>query len=172
MIITGFDPGSNKTGWCSLDVRGGGTVPVEATFFEAGIVASEPYELAELLRALKPEVVAIEKLEGFAFGGGKGPGVVSALVASSRVAGMLSGLAYAAQIEAVEMTALVWRKLVIGNASAKDVQIADVVPARVHGWPKRSNAHTRDAGGVALATALRLNGRRPYQLDEGQKIAQ
>lgn len=160
MMVLGFDPGSSHTGWCAIDVRGGGTLPVEATYFDAGTVPSACGDVALLLRRY-PEVVAVEKLAGYAFGAGKGPGVVAGLVASSWVAGLISALAWSEGLATEEMTAMEWRKRVLGKPSASDQQIAVAIPAAIHGWPKRSNVHVRDAAGVALAVAMKLNGRKP-----------
>jgi Holliday junction resolvasome RuvABC endonuclease subunit len=173
VIVLSFDPGTNETGWCSLDVRGGsGGLPITATYRDAGKVQSTPGELGLLMRVQAPDVIGIERLEGFAFGAGKGPGVVAALVSSSRISGMITALAYAQRISTVEMTAREWRQLVLGNPSATDHRIADVVPRLIHGWPPRSNVHTRDAGGLGLGIAWHLGGRAPAKLDGGREIAQ
>lgn len=161
MIILAFDPGSTSTGWCAIDTRGGEGLPITSTFLDKGEIPSTEGEISLLIRAQLPDVVAIEKLEGFAFGAGKGPGVVAALVASSRIAGLIRGVAWAEGPATVEMTAREWRKLVLGQPSATDERIAKVIPTLVHGWPSRSNQHTRDAGGLALGVAWVLNGKGP-----------
>lgn len=160
MRILGFDPGSADTGWCELDVRGGAGTPITPTYFDSGTVPSSFEGVGALLRA-RPDVVAIEKISGYAFGAGKGPGVVAALIATSWVAGMIAALAHAEGLAIVELSALEWRRVVLGKPSASDQLIADVLPRLVHAWPKRSNVHTRDAGGCALGVAWRLNGRMP-----------
>lgn len=159
-MILGFDPGSSDTGWCKVDSRGGAGQPVTVTYYDSGTVPSSFEAVGGLLRS-RPDVVAIEKIKGFAFGAGKGPGVVAALIATSWVAGMIATLAWSEAIPFVEMTALEWRRLVLGRPSASDQEIATVVPRLVHGWPARSNVHTRDAGGLALGVAWHLNGRKP-----------
>lgn len=165
MIITAFDPGTNESGWCTLDTRGGRGTPITTTFLDAGNIPSKPAEVARLLRGEKPDVVAVEDLRGFAYGS-KGPGVVAALLASSNRAGGIEWLAWALGLALVEMTATQWRQLVLGNGSAKDDRIAQVVPKLIHGWPARSNAHMRDAGGLGLGVAWKLDGLAPAPLDE------
>lgn len=171
MIITAFDPGTNESGWCTIDTRGGAGTPITATYLDAGNVPSTPGELALVVQTQRPDVVAVENLAGFAYGT-KGPGVVAALISSAHAAGLIVAVAWAAGVPVVQLTARDWRTLVLGNGSATDQRIAQVIPALVHGWPTRSNVHTRDAGGLALGTAWKLNGKAPRALDGTQRITQ
>ncbi|MGE0792468.1 MAG: crossover junction endodeoxyribonuclease RuvC [Sandaracinaceae bacterium] len=163
MIIVAFDPGAPTTGWCAVDARGGKGRPVTTTFWAGGVVESQPQAIHELLATRQRvdveriDVVAVERLEGFAFPS-KGPGIVSGLIAGSRAAGVTAAIAWSLGIRVVEMTANTWRRLVLGRPAATDALIANVIPRLVHGWPKRSNVHVRDAGGLALGVAWHLGG--------------
>lgn len=163
-VILALDPGSSSSGWCAIDTRGGAGTPITATYLDSGTVPSSPGELALLVRAQAPDVVAVENLAGFAYGT-KGPGVVAALLTSARAAGLIVAIAWAEGRSVVEMTAREWRKLVLGNGSATDQRIAQVIPTLMHGWPARSNVHTRDAGGLAIGVAWTLNGKTPKGAD-------
>lgn len=151
--ILAFDPGSTRSGWClvvSNDAR-----PVVVDFVAAGEVDSTSPEVCALLGELQPGVVAVEVLRGIAYPA-KGAGIVGNLASASFAAGLIAGLATPVCDEAVvEMTAREWRGSVLGKPNASDQAIAVVVPRLVRGWPKRSNVHERDAGGLALAVAWR-----------------
>jgi Holliday junction resolvasome RuvABC endonuclease subunit len=170
-VILAFDPGSNESGWCLVDTRGGAGSPITATYLDSGNLPSKPADVAHLLRVEKPDLVAVEDLRGFAYGS-KGPGVVAALISSANRAGGIEWLSWALGIAIVEMTASHWRQIVLGNGSATDERIKTVIPRLIHGWPARSNVHTRDAGGLALGVAWKLNGKAPNALDEVRPIAQ
>lgn len=160
MIILAFDPGSNETGFAVVDTRGGGGTPITVTYLDSGNIASKPAEFSRLIRSEKPDIVAVENLAGFAYAT-KGPGIVAALISSAHAAGLVCAIAWAEGVELVEMTATQWRKIVLGNGSATDERIADVVPKLIHGWPKRSNKHTRDAAGLAVGVSWVRNGKAP-----------
>lgn len=156
-VILGLDPGSSSTGWALVDTRGGAGRPIITTYLDAGAVASTAEMVAGLLSMYSPDAVAVEKLEGIAYAS-KGPGIVAGLVSSAHAAGVIVGVASALGHHVEQLTARDWRRLVLGQPAATDQQIARVIPTLVRGWPKRSNVHERDAGGVALAIAWRRNG--------------
>ncbi len=152
MILVGLDPGSAKSGWCRVSVAPPTlTGARQVTFLDAGTVESAPDHILALLTRV--DAVAVEKVEGYAFGGtGKGGGVVAALIESSGVGRGISWLAHSKAIPCVEMSALEWRKTVLGQPSATDATIKRVIPSLIRGFPKTSNVHVRDAAGVALGT--------------------
>jgi len=155
MIIHAFDPGTSKTGWASVDVRGGGRLPITTTYLGGDHVPSRHGDIRGLLHVA--DVVAVEKLEGIAFPT-KGGGVVASLIASSNVAGGIAWSAATLGIRVVEMSAREWRRLVCRNPSASDAQVKEAVERLVHGLPKRTNCHVRDAVGLALAVGWHLGG--------------
>ena len=155
MIVLGVDPGSSASGWARVDVRGGNGLPVTVTYVSSGNALSKPSSLSPLMDGA--DVVGCEKLEGVTYPA-KGPGIVSALIASSYVAGLVSGIAAARGIRCIDMPAVQWRRIVIGKPNANDALVKDVVHRLVIGLPKRTNVHVRDALGVALGVAWALGG--------------
>lgn len=157
-IVVGLDPGTNSTGYCIIDTRGSAPQPIACTFLAGGSVESNGSALTGLfmsLRGLGTDIgdatVAIEILAGIAYAP-KGGGIVASLIASSRIAGLIAGLVYG-RARIFEMTAREWRGHVLRKPQASDQEIARVIPGLVHGWPKRSSVHVRDAAGVAIACA-------------------
>ncbi len=140
--ILAFDPGSEASGW-ALVYAGAANEP--ARLVRAGIVKSQLGPVRELLEdAGELDLVAVEWVEGFAFGGGKGGGVVAALVASAAVASLLGH-------RVVRLPALAWRQQVTGNPSASNALVKATLPLFFANMPKKSNDHVRDAMGCALA---------------------
>lgn len=160
MKVLSFDPGTKMTGWAYVEVSGCPALsrPITATFITAGNISSLPDALEALMLRHESGLVAIEKLEGYAFGGRVQ--VVSGLVSSSNVAGIIRGLAHAHKRATVEMSATAWRKIVCGRGSATDAVIKTTVNRVVEAMPKRSNAHVRDAVGLALGASIHLAGGR------------
>ena len=156
--ILAFDPGSAKSGWCKVAVTGVRPSLVTLSYVESGEVLSTRDAVRSLIANSEADVVAIEMLAGIAYPV-KGAGIVSALVASSNVAGMIAALAYAEGRQVAEMTATQWRRMVIGKGNASDKAIAQTIPRLVREWPKRSNVHERDAAGLAIATAWQMSSR-------------
>jgi Holliday junction resolvasome RuvABC endonuclease subunit len=158
MIVLGFDPGTKLTGWALIETRGASPAPIATTFLAGGHDASNGQTIGALLASRSPDVVAIEKIAGFAFAP-KGPGVVSALIASASVAGMIAEVSRTCVRRVVEMTARESRKLICNRANASDALVKTVVMRLVHGMPLRSNSHVRDAVVVAMGAAWHLGGR-------------
>lgn len=156
MRVLSFDPGSTKSGWAELDVADA-FGPIVLRYVAAGEVPSTRDAVRDLIVNSEAEIVAVEKLAGIAYQT-KGAGIVSALIASSNVAGMIAALAYAEGRQVVEMPAVEWRRMVCGKPNASDKIIKDVIPRLVRMWPRRSNCHERDAAGLAIAVAWREVG--------------
>lgn len=163
MRILGIDPGSTMFGWALLETRGGADgLPRTAVALSCGMTSSTMQDATALLSECRAAVVAIEKLEGYAFKReGKGANaVVAGLVSSSYVAGGIAWLAWSRGVRVEERTALVARRTVLGRGAATDKHIAHVVPSLVHAWPKVSNPHQRDAAIVALSVAWTMRATR------------
>lgn len=150
VTILALDPGSTSSGWCLVEASRSRAINVRA--LAMGEVESTPNALRELLVERLPDVVAVEVLRGIAYPS-KGAGIVGNLVSSSFAAGVIVGLARAFELAVVEMPAVQWRRAVLGKANASDREIAWTIPRLVDEWPKRSNAHERDAGGLAVGVA-------------------
>ncbi len=155
MIILALDPGSTMTGWAKVDVRGARPRPITLTFLGGGHAESSSPAIGPLMH--DADIVAVEKIEGIAYAA-KGGGIVGALVASSSIAGGIAWLARERGHRVVEMTARAWRGLVLGRPQASDQQIKAAIPGLIHGMPKTSNCHVRDALGLAVGVAWSMGG--------------
>jgi len=151
----GFDPGSESSGWAFLRAHG---QREPALYVGGGTIASKRYDIAKLIVGLRPDLVAIEWIEGMAFAG-KTPGVVPALLASAAVAGGIEWCAIGTGHNVIRMPARLWRHQVIGRPSASDAMIKETLPHLLTGLPKRTNVHVRDACGVALAAARQVQAK-------------
>ena len=155
MIVVGTDPGTSSTGWARVTVEGGGRLPVVVTYVDAGNVESKPSTLAPLLRGA--DIVGVECLEGIAYPQ-RNAGIVTHLIASAEVAGIILGIACARGMRTMRMPAKTWRGLVCRKPNASDAVVKNVVLRIVRGLPKTTNVHQRDALGVALGVAWSLGG--------------
>jgi Holliday junction resolvasome RuvABC endonuclease subunit len=148
ILVLGVDPGPTSHGWALVHVTGldGGR------FVICGECKDQPAE--NILRLVKTPsgLLAIEVPARFLPSNGTHyPAVAGALMGTTYQAGRLASIAEDRGLASVEMTAADWRREVCGKGAAKDGQVAEAVGRLVSGWPKRSNAHVRDAAGVALA---------------------
>jgi hypothetical protein len=80
------------------------------------------------------------------------------------IGGEIRRLAICLGLTAVTVEEATWRQAICGSSRAPrgrsaDQWIAQIIPARIDGWPKNSNPHMRDAAGVAewVATRFRLD---------------
>lgn len=150
MITLGLDPGVT-TGY--------GVVSVEPSkrprVLDAGSTRLTGYDLGHALYALGMrhgvELVAVERIVGVSFAGRKSN--VAALVDAADVAGLLRGYMLARGCNITTTTALEWRKALVGNAHASDAEVARTLGMRM--TLPRTNAHARDAIGVAVFCGMR-----------------
>lgn len=101
---------------------------------------------------LGPLVIALEVVRGFIFAPYRGPHVI----ATSEVVGGLKNDFASRGWTFVEITAGQWRKQLCDRANADKKLIAQRLAIFFMNQPKKSNEHTRDAAGAALAVGLRL----------------
>lgn len=169
ITILGLDPGSKTTGYCVI----GASLSRGALMLSrivAGTIGNEVmaewiYDERWMFTEIEPgspggcpdlSIVAIEKLEGIAFGP-KGGGVVPHLISASNAAGVAKGaaqlLATLGKLAIHEASARTWRSAVVGKANASDAGIKVAIQRLVPNWPKVSNSHERDACGVAIHAA-------------------
>lgn len=111
--------------------------------------SSRAHHLAMILDEYRPDLVAVESPEGFAYEHVRGRDLLFA----GRVAGELKGRAAERGYHVLEAPAPTWRKAVCGNGRASDAVIARVLGMRVRDMP-RTNAHVRDGVGVAAWAIL------------------
>ena len=151
MIVLGLDPGVT-TGWARVLLEHGKRpVVLDCGTFREESARDAGYEFASLLiEHGGGGKCVIETLAGPAFPM-KGGGIVGSLIAAAKVEERLRCVAdgvYHSNVH--DLTAHQWRQALCGKRAATTQQIADALALRVV-MPKRTNAHVRDAIGVAVA---------------------
>lgn len=160
ILVLGVDPGPTTHAWSLvrvIDLQRG-------EFLACGKLEGKAELLARPAFLQGATVVAIESPSQFIPQGARGfiPAVASALFGTTRQVGRLASIAEDRGLEVVEMTATDWRREVCGKGASKDDAVAADIARLIPNWPKRSNAHVRDAAGVALAAGwawVRRQGR-------------
>jgi len=88
----------------------------------------------------------------------------TALMKASYVAGAISMLAKHLGLRSIELAPQQWRTALQASRTTKDTDqdamVKGAVQMLIQGWPARSNTHTRDAAGVALAGWWQVNAER------------
>lgn len=158
LYVLGVDPGAT-TGLAliRLDNAGATWLGDESTRRDPG-ASSLMADHLELL-----DLVAIESVRSVYPRARFAAHMATCIARASRVAGEIAGAARAHGIEVVDVTAEEWRKALCSSRQATDAMVSTVIRSRVSDWPTRSNAHVRDAAGVALFAgrrALRIAGSR------------
>lgn len=156
MIILGIDPGPTECGWMSLSSARDRVGPWH--FDNCGNVESKYAAIRELLDEVQPNVLAVERPKWQDHG--RNPvatrAIASNLIETNYVVARIVAMV---GVIVVELPAQTWRLGLIRDRAAKDAQIKRALQALVPGLPKRTNAHERDAGGVALAAARLIERR-------------
>jgi len=93
--------------------------------------------------------VAVETPAGYVWSFERG----SSLLQTSRAAGHLQGMLEALGMRVATPAAQDWRRHLLGNPRANDLEVAAGLARLMSGIPLRSNVHERDAAGAALAVA-------------------
>jgi Holliday junction resolvasome RuvABC endonuclease subunit len=167
MIIFGVDPGPTSSGWAVVECAGG-----RLNFLEAG---SGNLDLVcdHVVKFLDPDSRGGQETYRFAVEcprpffpvvrPGDDPGrqrglmisQATQLIATARAVGEIvrSALARVKRDQIFEYTASEWRTAVCRRSNPTDAQVKEAITRLVAGWPSRSNAHHRDAAGVATAAA-------------------
>ena len=172
MIVLGVDPGAT-IGLALLDVpaawvRGaasrhgkarvvavgsvrpeGASAPMAVRAWLASALEKHPELGAELSTVL--DVVGIERPSGYAYSAAR----VGPLLDAAWQGGEIVGWAATAKLAPTVATVPAgdWRRLVVGTPSARDAQVAVALESWVVGLG-RTNAHGRDAIGVAIGASL------------------
>lgn len=155
-LVVGIDPGASLHGVALLRVSG-----ARASFVEAHRLDTTELVLWLKALAIQAPYVAIETAYGVHAGIARTRGAQAALsiarasVATTRADGVIEGVCVGLGLVTMRATALEWRAALAGGRQASDAAVAAMVPRLVSGWPARSNAHTRDAAGVAVFCARR-----------------
>jgi len=143
--ILGIDPGptDGAHGWALLRMAG-----ARPRYLRGGHDALSVV-LAQVVALPAGSRVAVETPEGYVWHKARG----KALLSTATAAGYFAGRARAQGLALVTPSAQVWRRAVCGKGTVGDADVALVVKRLVDGIP-RTNAHVRDAIGVALLAAL------------------
>jgi Holliday junction resolvasome RuvABC endonuclease subunit len=151
--VLGVDPGPTRSGWALLswDVSG------RPAYVASGELASRGDDARALLEKWEPEAVAIEKCSGIFRGAAGIP-----LLETNWIGGMFAGLAISNGREVEEIKSADWRLALTGKRGATDGRVEEVLRGHVEGMPapRQTNAHERDALGVACSALWRLRLRR------------
>lgn len=151
LVVLGLDPGSTAHGWAVLLVSLAG-----ARYHSAGHWAGSAARLVRLLhhrQRVTPADPACPPIDLVAV---EVPGAVyklsciKQLLLTAGQAGRALGAAEGVGLAHVDVAPGVWRLAVVGSNAPHDALIKDKLPPQIVGWPARSNAHVRDAAGVAL----------------------
>ena len=152
--VAGFD-GGKKTGWSVLDV------PMHAhelpVFVACGILdrSRRAEEAGEIIRRYGVELVGLERvLNVHPKDGGIGASMASHLLRAAEITGEIRNEARHCGCPVNWCQAREWRKVIVGKANAEPARITAAIKLRIPGWPRVSNGHERDGGGVALWTGL------------------
>lgn len=142
-LILGIDPGPTETAWAAVTFTG-----PRAHFVQGGMVPSSLVDLCSLTVqcAVDCGTIAVETPSGYVFQPARGP----TLLATASVAGMVIGLAHAANVPSVQLPAATVRKAICGKGSATDRQVEASLRGHVELPPRKTNAHVRDAIAVAI----------------------
>lgn len=160
MIVLGLDPGPFKTGFAIarreprstgrvLLLRGGWTASPGPGPTPSGAA----FEAFDEERGREDAVVAIEVPTALHPRVGASPANMIArskqLLATARVAERLANMARLRGLVLAELRATDWRRAFCGKGNASDADIARACRVNVTGLALRSNAHMRDALGLA-----------------------
>lgn len=150
MRVLGIDPGKT-VGLALLDVGASQARFLDASALDAALLDG-PLMFATFAPA--PDLVAIEKVEHVHGSDRMGSSYAEGLARAAWVGGELAAAARAAGLRVITVEASAWRRAIVGSRTASDATIAKAIRLRVPTWPSKSNAHQRDAAGVALWAGL------------------
>lgn len=144
MRVLGIDPGSAHVGVAVLEFDLQQPVWIESQKLAPDDVTWE-WARPQLVGI---DLVAIElPRQGFRAAGGH-------IISTSWVGGRVEMAAEVAGVERMRLTSYEWRRRLCGNSNAKDHMVKEALQEFM--TVPRSNAHTRDAAGVALVAGWEM----------------
>lgn len=144
MIVLGYDPGASL-GYALVDT---GEPP---RVIWCGAASRDAVDLARALdTGVTVDLVAIERVETVYSRARFGASMATALVAAARVEQRLADCAERRGWPVLYVTAGDWRRAIAGSRTASDARIKRALTLRFGDVLPRTNAHARDAIGVAL----------------------
>jgi Holliday junction resolvasome RuvABC endonuclease subunit len=148
LVTVGIDTGPKSHAWGAVRRERDGLVYVAHGSITVGL--DQPYQhgLLELL-ARMPRVAIECPQHAYS------AATASPIIATARAAGELAGRLAVLGLQPVYITAADWRRELLGVANAHDAAVKAWLKQHVTGMPTRSNAHVRDALGLACHMAMR-----------------
>jgi Holliday junction resolvasome RuvABC endonuclease subunit len=156
-IILGIDPGPAECGWMSLE--NDEDVPERSGpwhVHNCGNVPSKRKRVLELFEQLDPDAIAIErpKWQDHGRNAVATRAIASNLIETNYVVARIAEMVRTRGAALIEIPAQTWRLGLLNTRSPSDAQIKRALERLLAGGlPKRTNAHERDGGGIALAAA-------------------
>jgi hypothetical protein len=156
-----FDPGAH----CAFVVADHVSPGSRAKLVACGILdhGTDNERIAEafaLLTKYAPDVVFVEAIRFVVPRAGFSTDMAGHLLFAAKLGSRILQLALDHGFAAEEVSAEEWRKCMVGSATPENAEITPVILMRYANWPKQSNNHERDAGGLCLyglERALRLS---------------
>jgi Holliday junction resolvasome RuvABC endonuclease subunit len=111
--------------------------------------------LSKILDEEPIDLVAVERVEHVHGSDRMGSSYAEGLTRAAWIGGEIAGAARARGLKVVTVDAPTWRSALVGSRRASDAEVKRMVLTRIPGWPSSSNAHERDAAGVALWAGLK-----------------
>lgn len=147
-LIVGLDPGPTRSAMALVR-----TLPMgRVLHLRSGMVPSQPDAMLAWLQACGlPGTVTLarEQVSGYAYAHVRSAALLATQDRGARFVGTAQAHGYAV----VEASAEQWRRQLTGRGAANDAAIKRALAPFVDGLPARTNAHVRDALGVALFAA-------------------
>lgn len=158
-----FDPGAH-CGWTAARLEKFGHLHEALGIGQLDRVSESGRDLRvaealDLLMRFQPDVVFVETVLFVVPRPGMGSDMAGHLSRTARLGGRLYQLAEDHGFAVAEVTAERWRKVIAGHAQADNARIKQSVLSHYGNWPRQSNNHERDAGGLCafgLEAALRV----------------
>jgi len=157
MRLLGIDPGPTSCGWALIAVETATFArSLRVDWIDGNEITSSRSAFIGLLIAHRPDVIVIERPRWHGTDGAdlkKTAGMAANLIETTYPAARFAEIAHCTGRPCYEIPAQTWRHGLLGRNSANDADVTRALNVFVRKMPKRSNAHKRDACGVALAAA-------------------
>lgn len=153
MKVLGVDPGPTRSGYAVVAWEIAG----KPAYVTSGDVESTGPAAVALLELLEHDLLAVETCAGVFRGAAGIP-----LLETSFEGGVFAGIEYARGGAVEKVSSADWRRALTSKRGCSDAEIERVLRGHVQDMPapRKTNAHERDAIGVACAALWRARMRR------------
>lgn len=152
MIVLGIDPGAT-IGLALLEVPAVGRPKWlwhgDTRRVQRAIASAMDDAIASLGVRVPVDAIAVEEVRGYVYEKQRG----AELFKTSQREGRLIEQAESCGFDPIMVSRADWRKALCGNGSADDAKVKRALTMQVVNMPTRTNAHVRDAAGVAIVGA-------------------